>query len=97
MVTELFGAILTLQARIRFFGEAFGVKVDGKLPTQKKQERKEKEAPSIYMRNKDKRGEHHWEVPIIYSTHCATFIFHYPRLERAEKEDTYHIAHGICK
>ena len=47
------------------------------------------------MRDKDERSEHHWEIPIIYSTRGAAFIFHHPRLERAEKQNADHIADGI--
>ena len=97
MVTKLFGAILTIQTRIRFFGEAFGVEMNGELPANEKHEREEKQAPRIEARDKHERREHHREIPIIDAADCTAFILHYPRLERAEKEDAYHITDCICK
>ena len=95
VAAKLFFATGTIQTAVRVGCEAFGMHTVGDLPTQKQKQRKSEQGIRIYARKKDKRREHHSEIPIIDSAGRATAILHEPRLERAEKEDADDVADGI--
>ena len=97
MMAKLFLAICTGEACVCFFGKAFRMAPYGKLPYDKKQKRNAEQTPRIRVRNKNERGKHHGEIPIIDPTASAAFVFHKPGLEGAEEKNADHIADGIRK
>ena len=47
----------------------------------------------------DKRewGEHHSEIPVIYTAIGTAAVAQKPSMERTEEENTYHIADAVGK
>ena len=41
-----------------------------------------------------KWSEHHCVIPVVNAAASAAFVLHKPCLERAEKQNTYHITYG---
>ena len=96
-MAKFFLAVRTGEAGVRFFRKAFRVDPYGKLPYDEKQKRNAEQTPRIEIRNKNERGKHHGEIPIIDPTASAAFVFHEPCLEGAEEKNADHIAYGIRK
>ena len=97
MVAEFFLAILTTDALVGGFREAFGAQVEGDLPAKKQKKRESKERPCVGARNEDERCEHHCEIPVIDAAIGTASVFHKPSLEGAEKQDADHIAHAVSE
>ena len=92
MCAELFLTERTVEALVGCDREALGVAAVGDLPLQKKKERSAKQGVRIDVRNEDEGGEHHREIPVVYTTGRAATVLHKPCLEGAEEEDTNDVA-----
>lgn len=97
MMAELFFAKRAGEAGVRVLGKIFRLAVNVYLPLYKKCERQRNKTVCVDRGDEQKRREHHCEIPIIYTTACAAFVFHYPSLEWAEEKNTYDVANRKCE
>ena len=67
------------------------------FPTEKQDHGHYQETPCIPPLHKKERGKHHGVVPVVDPAGAAAFILQEPGLKRAEKQNTYHIAHRVKK
>ena len=67
------------------------------LPHDKQGKSHKKQAPCVVIGNENEWCEHHCKIPVIDSASGAALVFHKPGLKRAEKQNTYHIAHRVKK
>ena len=95
VVTEFFFAVLAREASVALFAHALGVTPKRQFPTNENHQRQQKQTPRVPMENENKRGKQHSEIPVVDTAGGATFVFHKPSLEGAEKENANHIAHSI--
>ena len=65
------------------------------LPSYEQCDGQRKKPPGIRLHDKEERREHHRIVPVVDPACAAAFIFQEPCLERAEEEDTDHVADRI--
>ena len=99
MSAKLFGAIFAPEALVCVFGEALGMARVCNFPNQKHRYRKcDKHVMNdgCGIENKEnKRCKHHWVIPVIDTAGGTAFVFHHPRLERAEEHNADYIANAI--
>ena len=101
MSAKLFGAVFALEIFVCIFREALGVAAICNFPNKKN--RKGKRHKHVVnnrtgLENKEnKRCEHHWVIPIVNTAGVAAFVFHHPRLERAEEHNANQVANAIRK
>ena len=85
----------TIDTLIGVVGKSFGVDLIGYLPARKYYHGKREEDARIpVVEHECERGEHHCEVPIIYSAIAATAVAEKYRMERAVEKYTDHIANA---
>ena len=65
------------------------------LPADEQRDGKYKEPPGIRFHHKEERCEHHRIIPVVDPAGTAAFIFQKPCLERAEEQDSDHVADRI--
>ena len=97
MLAKLFLTIFARKAFVCAFHKSFGVFVIQIFPFYEKNDGNSDNTDSKDVVHKHKRRKHHGVIPIIYTARCTAFVFHNPRVERAEEKNTYHIANGIAK
>ena len=93
VVTQLFFTVFAVKTSICLGRKAFGMSAICDLPSDKQKNSASEKAVGIESRYKNERREHHREVPIVYSAGGTASVFHEPRLERAEKQNTYKVTH----
>ncbi len=95
MRTELFGTIDAVQIPVGILRKPLRITVKSDLPSRQQRYGQHQKAPGIRLLHKKQWRKHHRIVPVINTARAAAFILKKPRLERAEKQNTYKIAHGI--
>ena len=65
------------------------------LPLDQQRNGQCQQAPVKQRGDKQERRKHHGIVPVINAAGNTAFVLHKPCLERTEKQNTDHVAHGI--
>lgn len=95
VMTQLLLAVPARERCIGRFGKPFRRSMQPDFPADKEDQGHTKKTPGEWMRNKQKRREHHKKVPVINPAIRTTSIFHHPHLEWTEKQNTDHIADTV--
>ena len=93
MGTELLSAVFTVKAAVCHRRKTFRMQVKGYFPAEHEDQRHNQKRPRIGFPDEKERSKDHGIVPIVDPAGAAAFVFHKPALERAEKENTYHITY----
>lgn len=97
VVAKLFGTVSAGKTAVGFLRKAFGMDADSNFPHQHQKKRYAEQAVSQNVVYKHQGSKHHCKVPVIYTARNTASVLHKPSLERAEEQNAYHIAYGICE
>ena len=93
--TELLCAVLTAKVVVGALAEPLRVPEEGQLPPEQQGHGQSEKAPGVGLLDEEQRREHHGVVPVVDAAGAAALVLHEPGLDRAEEQDTDHVAHGV--